>query len=221
MAWNISERFPSWGETGEFPAAGFFYEGGDQVNEKHMDALWNGINGLEEDVQAALNDIDSDADGAVDRADGLVAGGTLDGDLVATDGEVVWDESAGYVPQGRLQNDSLTFAAGDGLKGGGTVSLGGSATLNIEPADFAGEHLSDDGSDNLAVDDDFILNSGDTMSGILSMGENPLTGLNSLRVGGSSTYFSIEDDANAVRARVDKTNGNVDIEGELTEGSAL
>lgn len=69
MAWNITERFPSWGETGEFPAAGFFYEGGDQVNEKHLDALWNGVNGLEEDVQAALNDIDSDSDGEVDAAD--------------------------------------------------------------------------------------------------------------------------------------------------------
>lgn len=69
MAWNISERFPSWGEAGEFPAAGFFYEGGDQVNEKHMDALWNGINGLEEDVQAALNDIDSNSDGKVDNAE--------------------------------------------------------------------------------------------------------------------------------------------------------
>lgn len=69
MTWTITERFPSWGETGEMPAAGFFYQGNDQVNEKHLDALWNGVDGLEEDVQAALTDIDSDADGRVDAAD--------------------------------------------------------------------------------------------------------------------------------------------------------
>lgn len=69
MSWDISERFPSWGETGEFPADGFFYENGDQVNEKHLDALWNGINGFEEEVQTALNEIDSDGDGKVDIAE--------------------------------------------------------------------------------------------------------------------------------------------------------
>jgi len=71
MTWNITDRFPDWGETGESPPNGFFYEGGDQVNEKHLDYLWNSIKGLEEDVQSALNDIDSDGDGKVDNADQL------------------------------------------------------------------------------------------------------------------------------------------------------
>lgn len=79
MAWTITERFPSWGEAGEFPADGFFYDGGDQVNEKHLDALWNGVDGLEEDIQAALNDIDSNADGIVDKADNGASGFTFDG----------------------------------------------------------------------------------------------------------------------------------------------
>lgn len=152
MAWSISDRFPSWGETGEFPGTGFFYEGGDQVNEKHLDALWNGLNGLEGEIQSALNDIDNDADGIVDEADTVTAGGNLKGDLLAVGGEVVWDESAGYIPQPRLQNDDLTVTAGDGLKDGGLVALGGSTTVNVEPADFAGHGLDDDGADNLRID---------------------------------------------------------------------
>ena len=131
MAWNIAERFPSWGETGEFPAAGFFYEGGDQVNEKHLDALWNGVNGLEEDIQAALNDIDSNADGVVDKAEAGAAGFDLDGDLLADDGEVIWDESEGFIPQPRLQNDSITVNANTGITGGGTTALGSSFGLEL------------------------------------------------------------------------------------------
>jgi hypothetical protein len=72
MTWNITDRFPNWGETGESPPDGFFYDGQDQVNEKHLDYLWNSVKGLEDDVQSALNDIDNDSDGVVDRADTLV-----------------------------------------------------------------------------------------------------------------------------------------------------
>jgi hypothetical protein len=151
MAWTISDRFPSWGETGEFPGAGFFYEGGDQVNEKHLDALWNGLNGLEGELQAALTDIDSDADGIVDESDTLTAGGNLKGDLLAVGGEVIWDESEGFIPQERLENKSFTVNGGDGLKSGGEVFLGGSTSLDIEPADFAGDGVEDDGADNLRI----------------------------------------------------------------------
>jgi hypothetical protein len=129
MSWSVSDRFPSWGETGESPGSGFFYEGGDQVNEKHLDYLWNSLKGLEDDVQSALNDIDSNSDGVVDKADAGAAGFDLNGDLVAADGEVIWDESANYIPQSRLQNDSITV-------NGNTVSLGGSTTVNT----FSGSH---------------------------------------------------------------------------------
>ena len=67
--WSITERFPTWGEEGEFPIDGFFYEGGDQVNQKHLDALWNGLKEFENETRAALEDIDSDGDGVVDKAD--------------------------------------------------------------------------------------------------------------------------------------------------------
>jgi hypothetical protein len=152
MAWTIEDRFPTWGETGESPPDGFFYEGGDQINEKHLDYLWDNLDALRDDANAALTDIDSDSDGVVDEADALTNGGSLLGDLNAADGETLWDESEGYIPQGRLENTTITLSGGDGLKGGSTAALGGSFSLDIEPADFAGTNLSDDGSDNLQLD---------------------------------------------------------------------
>jgi hypothetical protein len=113
MSWDITERFPSWGETGEMPAAGFFYEGGDQVNEKHFDALWNGVKEMENEVHSALDDIDADSDGKVDAAE--------------------------------IADTIISGSVGDGLKGGDGT------TISIEPADFAGSNLEDDGNDNLRV----------------------------------------------------------------------
>lgn len=48
---------------------------------------------------------------------------SLDGDLTAQDGEIIWDESETYIPQGRLQNDAITVA-------GNSVSLGNSTAIN-------------------------------------------------------------------------------------------
>lgn len=152
MTWTIQDRFPTWGESGESPPDGFFYSGGDQVNEKHLDYLWNSIDALRDDTNTALSDLDSDADGVVDEADALTSGGQLLGDLNATGGETVWDESEGHIPQARLENTTITLSGGDGLKGGSTAALGGSFSLNVEPADFAGTNLTDDGADNLQLD---------------------------------------------------------------------
>ena len=58
---------------------------------------------------------------------------------------------AGSIANAKLANSAVTVTAGDGLKGGGAVSLGATVTLNIEPADFAGSGLEDDGSDNLRI----------------------------------------------------------------------
>lgn len=56
-----------------------------------------------------------------------------------TDGTTtIWDTSAGYIPQGRLQSDSVTVSAGTQLTGGGTVSLGGSITLNVDDGATSG-----------------------------------------------------------------------------------
>jgi len=137
MAWSIDERFPAWGETGEFPVTGFFYNGGDQVNEKHLDALWNGINGLEEDVQSALNDIDSDADGVVDEADttNLYKGNDIDSD---GDGAVDEADTANLYKNNDIDsdgdgtvNDSDRYdglAPSDGISGEALITDGTTAT---------------------------------------------------------------------------------------------
>lgn len=73
------------------------------------------------------------------------------GDLFDGASNVVYDQSNNWVPQARLENDSVTVTAGDGLKNGGSVALGASTTLNIEPADFSGFGVEDDGSDNIRI----------------------------------------------------------------------
>jgi len=62
--------------------------------------------------------------------------------------------SVSDIPNAGLVNDTVTVTAGGGLTNGGLVSLGGSITLDVEPTDFAGLFLSNDGSDNLQVDTD-------------------------------------------------------------------
>lgn len=83
----------------------------------------------------------------IDAAEFAAGLGTADNVLLSDGSAASW----GTVPNAGLTNDSVTVTAGDGLKNGGSVSLGGSVTIDIEPADFAGSGLSDDGSDNLEV----------------------------------------------------------------------
>jgi hypothetical protein len=154
---------------------------------------------------------------------------------------VLWDASASYIPQGRLQNDSLTVTAGDGLKRGGSVSLGSSTTIDIEPADFAGVYLSDDGSDNLTVD----IGSGITNDGSNNISVDTSTIASRTWVNGNADvpnadYADNADqlDGNHASAFADSshthsslynsgtqltvdTAGNTSIAGELTENASI
>ena len=56
------------------------------------------------------------------------------------------------IPIAKLAEDAVTVTAGDGLKNGGSVTLGSSVTLNIDVSDFAGTGLKDEGSENLGID---------------------------------------------------------------------
>jgi hypothetical protein len=49
---------------------------------------------------------------------------------IVDDTTTIWDSSAGYIPQGRLENDSITVTGGNGMSGG-TAALGGSLTVDI------------------------------------------------------------------------------------------
>jgi hypothetical protein len=128
MSWNITDRFPSWGETGESPPDGFFYEGGDQVNEKHLDYLWNAIKGLEDDTQAALDDIDSDADGKVDAAETAESAtdaenvtATYKGNDIDSDGDGIVDQ-ADSVTDPYTDSDAITAVDGEVDNSASTVA---------------------------------------------------------------------------------------------------
>lgn len=161
-----------------------------------------------------------------------------------TDGtNTIYDRSAGYVPQARLQNDSLTITAGDGLKNGGTVSLGGSTTVDIEPADFAGTGVEDDGSDNLRVDEDASLTwtSDQTFNGGITAGANfDLSGNNVNDIGvlalqdrdSDGNFWQIFEDNGSGHLNISSNggggtmvdverNGDVRIQGTLTENASL
>jgi hypothetical protein len=69
MTWSISDLFPPWGDSGEEPAEGFSWDGGDIVNEKYLDYLYYWAGSMEGGFRSALTDIDSDGDGVVDEAE--------------------------------------------------------------------------------------------------------------------------------------------------------
>lgn len=60
---DLQNRFPDWGESGTLPSSGFFYDGGDQVNEKHLDALWNNIDLQFDELITGIRDRVRDLDG--------------------------------------------------------------------------------------------------------------------------------------------------------------
>jgi microcystin-dependent protein len=95
MAWSITDLFPSWGDSGEQPPDGFQYDGGDQVNEKHLDYLWSSVGSLEDEVRAALDDLDDDGDGVVDEADYAndADASTFKGNDLDANGDGVVDEA--------------------------------------------------------------------------------------------------------------------------------
>ena len=71
----VDNQFPLWGREGESPADGFEYEGGDQVNEKHLNYLWNASRVQAEDFidefQAVYDDLDDLDDYFQDEVDRL------------------------------------------------------------------------------------------------------------------------------------------------------
>lgn len=77
---------------------------------------------------------DAESVDAVEAASGIQLSGilALGGNNLTDEGTTIWDSGNGHIPTSVLQNDSITITAGDGLTGGGNVSLGGSITLNVD-----------------------------------------------------------------------------------------
>jgi len=116
----------------------------------------------------------------------------LDSNLQAVDGETIWDETNTHVPESALQTLSNSALTNSSISiNGSSVALGGSTTINVD--------LGDD--------------------------EKRLFGANqdvSLRFDSTSDSFIIQDNINVNDIlNVDRSTGDVDISGELTEGAAL
>lgn len=73
---DLINYWPTWGESGALPSNGFSYSGGDRINEKHMDGLWNTLNIFSQDV----------IDGITQRLSDLYDDVILDTGLVVTAG---------------------------------------------------------------------------------------------------------------------------------------
>ena len=104
----------------------------DQINSSSIEQ--GAGSGLDADSVdgSELSDIDSTY---VNESGDTMSGPlTLGGDLTATDAETIWDESAGYIPQLRLENETLTVA-------GNSVSLGSST--EVDHADLSNIGSSD------------------------------------------------------------------------------
>lgn len=88
------------------------------------------VNGSATGIEAT----DVNTDNLTDNGSGQISLGSrldLDGNDIADTRTTIWDQANGYIPQGRLENDSVTVSAGTGLTNGGSVSLGSSTTLDI------------------------------------------------------------------------------------------
>jgi hypothetical protein len=80
-----------------------------------------------------------------------IALGALDAEHYSS-GSIENGHLAGSIANAKLANSSVTITAGDGLKTGGAVALGGSVTVDIDVSDFAGTGLSGDAGENLNID---------------------------------------------------------------------
>ena len=65
----------------------------------------------------------------------------IDKDLRTESNTVIWDSSNSEIPTARLKNDSVTVSPGNGLTGGGEVSLGGSTTLDIDTGGVGSDEI--------------------------------------------------------------------------------
>ena len=91
---------------------------------------------------------------AADQISGnAINGGTISGADVddTTAANIVAQIDNDEIPIAKLASDAVTITAGDGLKTGGSVTLGSSVTLDVDVSDFAGTGLEGDGSENLRL----------------------------------------------------------------------
>jgi hypothetical protein len=110
------------GDTGTEPASSLDFTKNERPKAGNFDWWWDSVIKAINGHASEFDELDSDNDGVVDKADTLVAGANLSGGLNASDGTTIWNNTGNYVPQSSLQNTSVTVA-------GNAVSLGGSTAV--------------------------------------------------------------------------------------------
>ena len=158
--------------------------------------------------------------------DGTISVGT---DIQTQGGTILWDSTNAYIPQARLENDSLTVNPGTDLVGGGEVALNGSITIDhadtstqgnvsitggtvIDTLEFDGRgHVQNVGTRSL--DGRYLQVAGDTMAGTLDMGANDL-------VDGTTTIW---DSTNAYipQGRLENDSVSITAGNQLTGGGSV
>lgn len=209
----------------------------------------NGSGGIQNPLFIFLEDLDVNSNDIID-------GGTT-----------IWDAANNYIPQERLENDSLTLSAGNGLTSGGLVSLGGSTSIGVATngiqldeidesiaPDWSGNHIfgggveigtletTEDPGASVLVDAPITStpSQGSQQSYSFQVGgvnamrvygeadgsggvQNVSVAMDELRVDTVNTKISSSIDFSirgTRRGNLD-SSGNLDIEGQLTEGAAL
>ncbi|MFT4893049.1 MAG: hypothetical protein ACI8Z7_000844 [Candidatus Nanohaloarchaea archaeon] len=123
----------------------------------------------------------------------------------------------GAVTNSKLNQDSVTYSSGDYLTGGGTVSLGGSATLNVDPSSI-------DWSDTAMSQSDISVSDLGPADSNLDMNNNVVTGLSDPIDGDdavSKSYVdSTDNDTNLGETEVEQyVFDNDNSEGDLGLGN--
>lgn len=132
----------------------------------------------------------------------------VDGADLTVAGVTVVDESQGYIPQASFENDDITLSAGTALSGGGAVTLGNSVTLNHADTSSQGDvsaaagaaitditlnpqgHVTNIGTTDF--DSRFVLESGDTMSGNLTVNDAISHRYGSIGSGSGNGHFYLD-----------------------------
>jgi hypothetical protein len=181
------------GDTGTAPSSSLNFEVNERPQAQHFDWWWTEVIEAINGHASEFTRIDSNDDGVVDETDTVAAGGNLKGDLKAVNGEIIWDESTGYIPQNQLQNDDITLNAGTGISSAGNVSLGGSVTISVN-------------------DSRYVHAAGDQMTGVLDMNGNAIedsTGVLTLS-GGVNVTGNLQEGGSDV-ATQSWVNSNADV----------
>lgn len=147
---DLSNNFPQWGKDGTFPSSGFFYEGGDQVNSKHLNALWDELNKLFGDIVSAFESdyFDVANSGVVDSGDAKLLYSTS----VENGNELYVTQAALVTGDGQAAPTDLDLIiatldnAGGGTEQATVVDSDGSTVFDDETGDPLANHQNSSGS---------------------------------------------------------------------------